>query len=213
MSKLHVKSRSRFRTIQTAAAVRLPFPIHPQMRLAQLSESAPAFGVLAGFRPESAIHLEGFSPNMLVGSTADLQSLAEQVDLGTVDLSCVDHAVIVLTRCGESPVSDVMRVVFWQVFGVPVFEIFTAPDDSILGYECELHEGWHLAPGVEFSEMDGELILDAEGVCGLHTALSGFISNDKCPCGREGPRLMDVQPLPRQQATREEEGQRWAATA
>jgi hypothetical protein len=211
MSKLHVKSRSRFRTIQTAAAILLPFPIHPQMRLAQLSERAPAFGVLTGFRPESGIHLQGFSPNMLVGSTADLQYLAEQVDLGTLDLSCVDHAVIVLTRCGEAPVNDVARVVFWQVFGVPVFEIFTGPDDAILGYECEMHEGWHLAPDVKFSEMNGELILDAAGVSGLRTALTGFITNDPCPCGREGPRLLDVQPVKRQQE--QEEPQTWAATA
>ncbi len=209
MSKLHVKSRSRFRTIQTASAVNLPFPIHPQMRLAMLGDGGPAFGVLEPFRPESALHLQGYSPNMLAGSAADLQKLAELVDLGTVDLSCVDHGVIVLTRCGEAPVSDVARVVLWQVFGVPVFEIYTGLDHSILAYECELHEGWHLAPHVEFSEMNGELMLDASGISGLHTSLSGFVTNDKCPCGRQGPRLMDIRPVPRA----ETEEQRWAATA
>jgi len=209
MSKLHVKSRSRFRTIQRASAVNLPFPIHPHMRLALLSESAPAFGMLEPFRPESALHLQGFAPNMLAGSAADLQNLAEQVDLGTVNLSCVDHAVIVLTRCGEEPINDVARVVLWQVFGVPVFEIFTGFDGAILGYECELHEGWHLAPDVDFSEIDGELLLDAPGVSGLRTALSGFVTNDKCPCGRLGPRLMDMQALQRQEETE----QQWAATA
>jgi len=195
MSQLYVKSRSRFRTIQTASAINLPFPIHPQVRLAQLSENVPTFGVLQPFRPESAVHLQGFRPNILVGTAAELQNLAEQVDLGTVDLSSVDHAVIALTRCGDAPLNDVARVVLWQRFGVPVFEIFTGLDNSILGYECELHEGWHLAPKVAFSELDGELMLHAPGVTGLHTALSGFITNDKCPCGREGTRLLEMRPV------------------
>ena len=201
MSKQYVKSRSRFRTIQTASSINLPFPHHPQMRLAQLGENAPKFGMLQPFLPESALHLQSFRPNMLVGSAADLQSLAEMVDLGTVDLASVDHAVIALTRCGEPPISDVARVVLWQTFGVPVYEIFTGLDNAILGYECELHEGWHLAPKVSFSESDGELMLDAAGVTGLHTAISGFITNDKCPCGRDGSRLLDMQPVRRADLT------------
>jgi len=62
---------------------------------------------------------------------------------------------------------------------------------------------------VDFSETGGELLLDAPGVSGLRTALSGFVTHDKCPCGRLGPRLMDVRPLQREA----EERQRWAATA
>jgi hypothetical protein len=52
-------------------------------------------------------------------------------------------------------------------------------------------------------------MLDASGISGLHTSLSGFVTNDKCPCGRQGPRLMDIRPVPRA----ETEEQRWAATA
>ena len=194
MSKLYVKSRP-YRILQTAAAVKLPFPIHPQIRLAQLCHSAPAFGVLKAFRPESTIDLQGFRPNMLIGTPRELQNLAEQVELGTADLSSVDHAVIALTRCGQPPISDVARVVLWQTFGVPVYELFTGLDNSVLAYECELHEGWHLAPKVGFSELNGELMLDAPGVAGLHTALSGFVTNDKCPCGRPGSRLMNMEPV------------------
>jgi hypothetical protein len=194
MPKSYVKSRSRYRTLQTASAIHLPFPIDPRMRLAQLSESVPRFGVLKPFRPDSAIHLQGFRPNMLVGTASELQRLAEQVDLGTVDLTCLDHAVIVLTRCGGDPLTDVARVVFWQIFGVPLFEIFVGLDDAILGYECELHEGWHLAPHVSLTESNNELMLDAPGVTGLHTGLSGFVAHDQCPCGRPGPRLLKMEP-------------------
>lgn len=208
MSKLYVKSRP-YRTLQTASAVKMPFPTHPQMRLAQLSHSAPSFGMLKPYRAESVIDLQGYRPNMLVGGARELLELAEQIELGTVDMSSVDHAVIVLTRCGEPPVSDVSRVVLWQTFGVPVYEIFTGLDNSILGYECELHEGWHLAPKIGFSELNGELMLEAPGVAGLHTALRGFLTNDKCPCGRSGARLLNMEPVQRLNRTKFH----WAATA
>jgi hypothetical protein len=213
MSKLYVKSRSRFHAVQTASAVSWPFPTHSQMRLAQLSDSAPAFGKLQPFYPESMVHLQGYRPNMIVGTASELQHLAGQVDLGTVDPSTVDHALIVLTRCGQPPVSDVARVVLWQTFGVPVYEIYCGLDNSILGYECELHEGWHLAPGVAFAEMDGELMLNAPGVLGLHTSLSGFVTNDKCPCGRQGPRALNVEPIQRRTKELQRTEFPWAATA
>lgn len=207
MLKLHVKGRP-VRTHQTASAVKLPFPVHPKMRLAQLCHSAPAFAGLKPFRPESVIDIQGYRPNMLLGTARDLQELAEQVELGTVDLASVDHAVIALTRCGQPPISDVTRVVLWQNFGVPVYEIFVGLDNSILGYECELHEGWHLAPKISFAELNGELMLQAPGVATLQTAVSGFVTNDKCPCGRAGSRLLNVEPV--QRLDRHVE---WAATA
>ena len=207
MSKLYVKSRP-FRILQTTSAVKLPFPVHPLMRLAQLSPSAPSFGVLKPFLSESPLEIQGYQPNMLSGTPRELQHLAEQVELGTVDLSCVNHAVIAITRCGQAPISDVARVVLWQTFGVPLYEVFTGLDNSILGYECELHEGWHLAPKVGFSELNGELMLDSPGVAGLHTALTGFITKDKCPCGRAGSRLLNVQPIHRLNMRSD-----WAATA
>jgi hypothetical protein len=207
MTKLYVKGRP-FRTLQTVAAVTLPFPVHPQMRLSQLSESAPAFGVLEQLRTDSTTELQGFRPNMISGTAPELQQLAEQVELGTVDLSSVDHCVIALTRCGYAPLSDVIRVVLWQTFGVPVYEVFIGLDNAILGYECELHEGWHLGSRVGFVELNGELMLDAPGVSGLHTSLGGFVTDDQCPCGRPGQRLMNVEPVHRVNLPF-----RWAATA
>lgn len=185
----------RYRTILTQLAVSLPFPTHPQIRIAQLSQSIPVFGLLKPFRPGSPLELEGFSPNILVGTVSELKRLAEQMDLGVVNLSGLDHAVVVLTRCGQAPLSDVTRVIFWQAFGVPVYEIFTGLDDTILGFECELHEGWHLVPKVSMAEFNGELLLEAAGVTGLRTALSGFLTRDECPCGRRGQRLLNMNPL------------------
>ena len=194
MQKLSLKIR-RFRSIPSSSELKLPFATHTQIRLAQLEEEAPSFGQLISFRPQSALDLEGFQPNIIAGAPPGLQNLAEQVGLGTLNLSCLDHAVIALVRCGQAPLNDVARVVFWQAFGVPVYEVFIGLDNSILAYECELHEGWHLARKVRFSDVNGELMLDAAGVAGLHTSLTGYMTGDECPCGRRGYRLLNMEPL------------------
>jgi hypothetical protein len=169
----------------------LPFPADPKVRIAQLTES-PRFAGVESFIPERWLELESFRPRVVIGAAVDLKRLAEQVDLGIVDLACVDHAVVVLTACGSKPLSDVLRVVLWQSFGVPVFELFVGPDKTLLAFECEAHEGWHLEPGVELGAFGEELILDSPGNYGLRTGLSGRLLKETCPCGREAPRLMDI---------------------
>jgi phenylacetate-coenzyme A ligase PaaK-like adenylate-forming protein len=181
--------------------VSLPFPTDPKVRIAQLTETPPFEGVEA-FIPERWLELERYRPHVILGNTADLQRLAEQVDLGMVDLTCVNHAVVALTACGASPLSDVLRVVLWQSLGVPIFELYIGPDHRLLAYECEAHDGWHLESGVVISTFggelmdaelsDGELILDSPGTYGLRTGLCGRITEEACPCGRETPRLMDI---------------------
>lgn len=208
MLKMLPAKVQRYRTRQNSFALNLPFPVNPEMHLALLSDNAPAFGLLKPFRPASAVELEAFRPNMIAGAPEELEQLARQVDLGTINLSCLDHAIIVLTRYGHAPVSDVARVVFWQAFGVPVYEIFSGLDDSILGYECELHEGWHLARNVRLLDLNGELMMEATGASGLHTGLTGFVTDDECPCGRKGSRVLNLEPLKRLNRN-----WGWAATA
>jgi hypothetical protein len=169
----------------------LPFPADPKVRIAQLTET-PRFSGVEAFVPERWLELETFRPRVVVGYAGDLQRLAERMDLGIVDLACVDHAVVVLTACGSKPLSDVVRVVLWQSFGVPVFELFVGPDKSLLAFECEAHEGWHLEPGVKLGAFEEELILDSPGNYGLRTGLRGRVLAETCPCGRETPRLMDI---------------------
>ncbi len=172
---------------------RLPFPVSPGVRFAQLG-AGPMFGGIKPFQAERRIELEAYRPQVIVGRAKDLQTLAEQVELCVLDLSSVDHAIVVVTECGTAPVSDVARVVLWQTFGVPVFEVFTGLDYSVLAAECELHEGWHLEPDVRLNMLQGELVLDARGNAGLRTGLSGRIDAEPCPCGRTTPRVMSVRP-------------------
>jgi hypothetical protein len=170
----------------------LPFPVSPALRVAQLSHT-PKF---AGVQP---VVLKNWSeicvsaPNVVVGSAADLLRLGEQSAAGVIDISSIDHALVVITRYGAKPLTDLVRVTLWQTFGVPIFELYLGLDDSLLASECEAHDGWHVAPAVNFEFLDGgEMVLDGAGNTGLCTGLSASLDPNPCPCGRAEPHLLDM---------------------
>src|SRR5581483_2647827 len=102
----------------------LPFPAVPTLRVAQLGSAATAFDSVEAFPRERWNELESFRPHVLVGSPSDLRRVAELSQRGILDLESIDHAMFALTRCGDQPLSDVSRVVLWQAFGVPLYELF-----------------------------------------------------------------------------------------
>ena len=136
-----------------------------------------------------------FQPQVLVGSVSDLRRLAELVQRRAMDLSSLDRAIFAVTRCGDQPVTDISRVVLWQTFGVPVYEIFVGPRGVLLAWECEAHDGWHVDPGTRFSVLKNEIMLDVPGRQPIPTGLTGSIDNETCPCGCPGTRLVNVEAL------------------
>jgi hypothetical protein len=181
---------------------RLPFPASRNSRAVQVT-GATFFDDVATFPCERWRELEIYRPRVLVGPATELQRLAELVEIGTVDMSSVDCAVFVLTACGGKPVSDVLRVVFWQAFGVPVYELLVDGEGILLARECELQEGWHPQPYATFSVTDNELIVQALRKKARRTGLAGNIETAACPCGRPGARLLDIEALASREAQRE----------
>jgi len=171
---------------------KLPFPATPSQRIAQISAVSKPFDLAQPFSRDRWNELEAFRPRVLVGSTSDLQRLYCRVQAGGFDLSSLDHAVFVLTRCGLSPLSDVLRVSLWQAFGVPLFELFISSRGRLLASECEAHEGWHVEPGTKFSLVQAKLLLDVPLSKGVETGLTAEFDQTPCPCGREGLRLMKI---------------------
>jgi hypothetical protein len=180
----------RFRS-QGTTRRKLPLLANANLRVAQLGKRAD-FDSVRVFRPGEWSSIEAYRPRVLTGTAADLQELAERVDLNVLELSSVDHAIFVLTGCGDEPLGDVLRVVLWQTFGVPVYELFLAPGGILAASECETHEGWHVEPGATFSLLNEELMLDGFGRKRVRTGLSAFIEHTPCACGREGTRLMNI---------------------
>jgi hypothetical protein len=170
----------------------LPFPAGPELRVAQITATSP-FDRVAAFPPERWEELEAYRPQVLVGPAAELQKLRERVELGLLDLKAIDHAVFVLIECGDKPLSDASRVVLWQTFGVPVYELFVGMGGVLLASECEAHEGWHVQPYANFSVSHDELVVNALTQKTQRTGLLGSIETAGCPCGRPGKRVMGVE--------------------
>jgi hypothetical protein len=64
------------------------------------------------------------------------------------------------------------REALWSMFEVPVLALLLNDRGAVIGYECELQEGYHLKD---------------EAADGLP---AGRIESSLCECGRPGPRLM-----------------------
>lgn len=172
---------------------KLPFPATPQQRIAQITAVTKPFDLAQPFPRDRWYDLENFAPQVLVGSASDLLRLHSRTAQPTaLKLGSVDHAIFVLTQCGHSPLSDVMRVSLWQAYGVPLFELFIGPRGRLLASECEAHEGWHVEPGTHFSLVQRKLLLEVRLRKGIQTGLTAEFDHTLCPCGREGLRLVNI---------------------
>ncbi len=170
----------------------LPFPASSNQRIAQISSVSKPFDPAQPFSREHWHQLRSFRPEVLVGSASDLQRLYRRTGAGALDLGSIDHAVFVMTQCGRTPLSDVLRVSLWQAFGVPVYELFLGGRGRLLASECEAHEGWHIEPGASFSLAQDKLLVDGPFRKAVPTGLTAEFDGSLCACGREGLRLVNI---------------------
>ena len=169
-------------------SARLPLWGGSKLRIAQITRSSIDG---ARFFPSGEwAQMHEFSPQILLGSSADLQRFGERVDLGTVTLDCLDHSIYVLTELGDQPLIDELRVALWERFGVPVYELYTGGASGLLAFECEAHAGWHIHQGAHFAFSANELFLETAVDELVPTGLLGSIEASPCACGRPGARLI-----------------------
>lgn len=81
------------------------------------------------------------------------------------------YPIVVLSDVWSGLMSDADRDHVWERFGMPVFE-YLVNGRQILARECEAHEGLHFAL--------------------LSTSLAVITTADPCPCGKPGPRLLEL---------------------
>lgn len=178
-------------SVQSIAGRRLPIGNCPGMRIAQISGSK-ALDSAEMFPGGRWSQLAAFRPNALAGSASDLHRVVERIDLGTLELHSVDRCIFVLTEIGDRPLTDVTRVILWQRFGVPVYEMYVDGQQKILAFECEAHEGWHVLPNARLTANAGELVYRSERGNLVRTGLLRALADDPCPCGRAGSRIVDA---------------------
>jgi len=133
-------------------------------------DSEPRTAVLApGFQETKTVRVfpygwneraERFRPTSIAGPAEQLRKLA-------VKNIRLEHAVIAFTYEGQSALSHQDRELFWNAFGVPVFEQYLGLRNELLATECDAHSGLHVVSGCD----------------GLHQ------ERGVCACGNASPRL------------------------
>jgi hypothetical protein len=120
-----------------------------------------------------------FYPALKPAPAADAKELSSALTGTFAELEKASAAGVQVARAVfplHSPASPFLtseqRDALWAMFEVPVLAMLIDHRGSVIGYECELQEGFHLK-----EEFAGGLLF-------------GRIESSLCECGRPGPRLM-----------------------
>jgi len=112
----------------------------------------------------------GFAPEVLAGTVAQLRRIAE-----SRPRLKVRNALVVFARNAETRPAEEDRELFWEVFGVPIFEQYLNRRNRLIASECDAHEGLHVRSATAWRP-------------GWH------LEKALCPCGDPRPRLMPGRP-------------------
>ena len=100
--------------------------------------------------------------------------------------------MVVLTYSYSALLDDVFRVTVWQTFGVPVYELLVGPNNALIAAECEAHDGWHLEPQTAVFFAGEQITCRVGSHSPVQTGWTGRIELERCACGRDSARLMDL---------------------
>ena len=184
----------------------LYWPLPPAARTAVLMEGFREHRTVKVFGGEQRSGLMRFSPEALAGPAPELRRLAELVENRLISIPRPVHSVIAFSLLPQAFLSEEARDLFWRVFKVPVFGQILSPSCVVLAWECEAHQGYHVAGDSAIFETDhagGEeellatsLVDRRRPVLRMATGLSGRVEHATCACGRAGPRLVEVRRMP-----------------
>jgi hypothetical protein len=127
--------------------------------------------------------LEAWRPQALAGHRSELFAIGELRRRQLLHLPDLAFPLVVLSSLSEGPLSNEQHERLWALYGLPIYEQIRGADETLLGWECDAREGWHLALNA-----DGHAGSTAERVCA-----AGWLVNeidDCCACGETCLRLV-----------------------
>jgi hypothetical protein len=133
-------------------------------------------GVRHPFYPALKVHSAARAGGRCVALWGTFHELAAAAEAGVE----VARAVFPVHRAANPFLSDEQRDALWSMFRVPVMTILVDGRGAVIGYECELQDGFHLA-----EDYYGGLLF-------------GTVESSTCDCGRPGPRLVREKPKVRE---------------
>jgi hypothetical protein len=148
----------------TGRKAALVYPIPPAPPTVVLVPWFRSSGVVRVFSGGWSAAAAAFAPEAIAGTWPQLEALLPE------KIPSLTHALIVVARADEPLVTLAQRRRLWNAFGVPVFQQIVGANGSLLGAECEAHDGLH----IESSKF---------------AAAGGLVEPAPCGCGRKTARL------------------------
>ena len=140
---------------------RFVHPLAPVPRTAVLTSGFEETGAVKVFPSGWNRQAERFRPASIAGPVDRLRELAA----ARIPL---EHGLVAFTYEGQAGLTSDDRELFWEAFGVPVYEQLLGHDNRLLAAECDAHCGLHLVEGYRS---------DAR------------IETEPCGCGNPAPRI------------------------
>lgn len=166
----------------------LPISLASQSKAVQLGDRSDWPGIdalpIQGWRT-----LDNLQPRVLIGSPSNLLWLGAKLAAGSLKLGSLDRALVVSIRLGTPSLTTETREALWRSYRLPIFEIFQADSGDVLAYECEAHEGWHVASGAVF-ESASEYLHVQQGRDSWDCGFNAEVRERKCGCGISGTMVM-----------------------
>lgn len=141
--------------------------------------------------------LKRFGASALAAPVSVLREMAAGIEHGRQEAHALKHFVVSFTGSDHGELSGEDREQFWRVFQVPVFEQRVGFDGRVVAYECEAHDGLHIAPeGAAFEETaEAELLMTSltdlrYPTLRVGTRMARSIEHECCSCGSAAPRLV-----------------------
>lgn len=127
--------------------------------------------------------LEAWRPQSLAGHRSELFAIGELRRRGFLPLAELTFPLVVLSALREGPLRSEQHDRLWALYGLPVYEQIRGADESLLGWECDARDCWHLALN---AGIDPRMTVERVRAAGWR----GNEILDHCACGEMCLRLL-----------------------
>lgn len=161
----------------------LEYPLSGAERIAVVGARLRAERRVRSYLHWRTNELEAWRPQALAGHRSELFAIGELRRRQFLPLSDLTFPLVVLSSLREGPLSSEQHDRLWALYGLPVYEQIRGADETLLGWECDAKEGWHLAPN---AGGDSSLTVERLRAAGWY----GSEIQDRCACGETCLRLV-----------------------
>jgi hypothetical protein len=161
----------------------LDYPLPGAERIAAVGARLRAERRVRSYLHWRTPELETWRPQALAGHRSELFAIGEFRNRNLLHLPDLAFPLVVLSSLREGPLSSEQHDRLWALYGLPVYEQIRGADETLLGWECDAREGWHLALNAS-----GNATLTLERVCAAGWRVNQI--HERCACGETCPRLV-----------------------